>query len=58
MALNDAMSRLAALKDHHTRARNLLERVKDPSQKLIVKESELSLKKEIEIVSKEIEYLQ
>ena len=31
MALNEAISRLASLKDHYARARNLLERVKDPS---------------------------
>jgi hypothetical protein len=53
--LNEAIGRLASLKDHYQRARALLERVQDPSQKLIVKESELSLKKEIEIVTNEID---
>ena len=54
--IKDLETRQANLKDHYVRARSLMKRLDDPQQKLIVKESELSLKKELTLMTKEIDF--
>jgi hypothetical protein len=50
-SLKEAENKQTTLRDHYIRARSLMKRLQDPQQKLIVKESELSLKKELTLVA-------